>query len=87
MIEFAGYPCEVLVANLEIVLAGDLHGIPDPFADDMNRGLGRQLGLAGGPHIVEQLVPGRQAGRFEQVDEFYKDLPAAAREAIEKRDR
>ncbi len=54
--------CEVVLGHLQVVLRRNRLGVPNPFADHLDRELISQFRLASAPQVLEQLRPRLQAG-------------------------
>ena len=62
-----GGPVEVVVGDLEVVLARHLGRVADPRTDTLDRVRLGQFGLTTGAQVLERLDPGRQAGAADDA--------------------
>ena len=65
--------CEVVVRNLQVVFPCDLLAISWPPTDDVGRKNFFELSLPTGPHVVPELLPGRQVGTPDDSGELRAD--------------
>jgi hypothetical protein len=69
----------VLFRDLKVVLHGDLRGVPQPRADDVDRELLQEFRLAAGSQILKELWPRFDLGLLEDPQELGPEVhPAAA---------
>ncbi len=67
---------EMLVCDLQIMLAGDRLGVPQPLADDMRREPVRQIGLSRSRQVVLEPRPGRHPGFLNQFQKLLAEIDA-----------
>lgn len=67
---------EMLVSDLQIMLAGNSLCVSEPFADDVRREPVRQIGLSRGPQVVPEPRPGGHPSFLDQFQELLAEIDA-----------